>query len=399
MANKIGLHVVGGLGDVSLTRKYPALYQSDLTKSFEVCSIADIYDWERVKDEHAIYELLSEIERLRLKGKFNTDVRTIFKNSLLHSIKYYQLDKDNPRLPKSFFDAIEPRDVVDISVPNNLHLPLARQVLDYGGNLLVEKPLCSSLEGALRFRDHISRLNLNGRILTDAEHYSHYGNIKEFYSNFRRFMYDNGGGFGLGKIRGINLFIEEDEDFSSERNRETINREKSGGGMWLDTGIHALSFLKSIKAVIDHDSVEAHPYKSPDPNIQDEKYGETSMEVSFDVISNDYFFHECHAHISIGKGFQRKNKRFVLDYEKGRVELDMSERSLHVFDRNNFKIFNSTFHKDAFYHVFDDVRRCIQYNEIPFTSISKAIRNVVDVFLIYNKAHPLVYKKSENGKK
>ena len=73
-------------------------------------------------------------------------------------------------------------DVVDISVPNNLLLPLATQVLGHSGNLLVEKPLCSSLEEALRFKDYISRLNLNDRVLTDAEHYSHYENIKLFYN-------------------------------------------------------------------------------------------------------------------------------------------------------------------------------------------------------------------------
>lgn len=388
--NKIGLHIIGGLGDVSLTRKYPVIYQTDLTRNFEISSIADVYPRDRVKDESAVTELLREIQENRLKGQFNPEIQNIFKNALLHSIQYYKLDKDDPKLPQKFFDSITPGDVIDISVPNTLHLPLAIQVLDHNGNLLVEKPLCSSLEDAIKFEKHIFRLNLNERVLTDAEHYSHYGNIKFFYQNFERFSHDRLYGFGLGKITSLELSIEEDEDFSSQRNQEIVKIKKSGGGIWLDTGIHAISFLRSIGAEIDHCTVEAQPYKSSDPRIQGDEYGETSMRTSFDIIPNDYFFSSCRVDISVGKCFQARKKQFILNYERGKIELDMSKKSLQVFDENNFSVANFSSDKDAFYFVFDDLRKCILYRELPFTSITKAIENLKEVFLIYKKANPVI---------
>jgi len=395
---KLGLHIVGGLGDVSLTKKYPVLFQTDLAAQFEIKSIADVYETERVKDGEKLARLLEEIKSKRIKGKFPSDLETIFRNSLQHSIRYFQLDKSNPLLSDNFFDSVEENDIVDISVPNKLHVPLVRQVLMRGGNLLVEKPLCSSLEEAIEFEEKISSLDTNNQILTDAEHYSHYGNIRMFYDNFDRFSKDNAGGFGLGSIKSIHIAIKEDEDFNSERNKEMIEISRSGGGMWLDTGIHAISFLRCIGATIDHDSVHAQPYKSSDKNIQEDKYGETSMCASFNLLPNKHFSPDCYVKIEVGKCFPKKEKRFTLNYQNGRLELDMPSRSLSVYDQNNLPVVTSIFSRDAFYYVFDDLRKCATYNEKPFTSIAKALKSTKDVFLIYAKAKPIIKEGIEDGK-
>lgn len=387
---KIGLHILGGLGDVSLTRKYPMLLQTDLSHYFEIVSIADIYPNERVATSDNIRALLEYIKKQRLKGKFPQDLQTIFENELINSIEYTQLSTEDPILSSEFFARIRPDDVIDVSVPNKMHLPLAKQVLERKGNLLIEKPLCSSLEDAVRFEEQIARLDLNGRVLTDAEHYSHYGNIKMFYNNFQRFSHDTRDGFGFGKITSLYLAIEEDESFESERNQQIIEIAKSGGGIWLDTGIHAISFLKSLGAIIDHNTIEAQPYKSNDPGIQDPKHGETSMEVHFDIFPNEYFAPSCHVSISVGKCFEKKKKLFSVQYEKGRIDLNMTNKSLRAISRNGSEQLNAYLPQDAFYYVFDDLRKSIINKQAPFTSISKALQSVKDVFLIYDRAKPLI---------
>lgn len=399
MKEKIVVHILGGLGDVSLIRKYPALYRY-LSNYFEIGSVSDIYEKSRVKDLHGLDELLNDIEKCRLKGKLDPDIRPILKNALLHSTEYFQLNKDEPILPRELFDIVGAGDVFDISTPNKFHIQLARQILENcNAHLLIEKPICNSLEEAIRFGYDLAILKqrgkLDGRIFYDGEHYSYYGNVREFFNNFKRYSKDNNG-FGLGRITSIELAIEEDETFSNERNRDIINKNKSGGGIWLDTGIHAIAFLRNIGAEIDHYSVIAQPRKIKDPLIEGDEYRETAMEAEFDIVNNNYFAPNCHVSISVGKGFSMKRKEFIINYEKGRVELNIANKSLTIFDENNSEVTKREFPQDAFFYVFDDLRQSITYRHQPFTSVDKALENAKGVFLIYDRARQIqILSKSE----
>jgi len=396
MEKKIGLHIVGGLGDVCLTRKYSAIYGTDLIGKFDVLSIADVYDEEQIKNETEIRDLFKFIRASKIKGNFDENIEITLRQFLLNSIDYFQLEEDNPVLPNRFFENVNKNDIIDISIPNKFHLRLVEQVLKKHGHLIIEKPVVHSLDDIMQLESSLRNTNLEGRKIMDAEHYSHYGNIREYIRNFKLISKDEKYGFGLGKINKIELAIEEREDFGSERNSGIIEIEKSGGGIWLDTGIHSIAFLRNIGAKIDLSSVGAQPYKSHDERIQEGKYGETGIEVSFNVEQGEFFSSECRVDISVAKCCQLHNKRFVMHYENGRVEIDISKKSTNGFNKKGDSIFDCCIPGDAFYHVFDDMRKSIVHDEEPLTSIDKAICNLKDIFLIYGRAKELI--KLEYGK-
>ncbi len=389
----VHLSAIGGFGNVYLIRKFPVLFNSDLASKFKVVSVADIYDEERLKDRKSIDDLFEEIKSSRIKEKeLKPEIEKslyILKGKLLdRSLPYFQLNKDSPVIPYELFglfDRLDGNAVVDVSAPNKYHLSLAEQVLRRNVSLLLEKPAVISSREADELGILLRSSNLNGTKLIDAEHYSHYGNVRYYIDHFESYISQ------FGKVTGMELSIREDEDFSSGRNRETVERSKSGGGIWLDTGIHIMAFLRNIGAGIDWNSAEVQPYKSLDKDIQDAKYGETRMDVELDVKEEKNFSKNCHVKASVGKSFAKKDKSkcFVVYHINGKVEMDIVTKELRVYDKKNEEYLlqsSKPFEEDAFYNVFRDLHECITQDVAPLTSLSKALDNVRDVFRVYDKA-------------
>ncbi len=396
----IRMHFFGGLGDVCLTRKYSALFKTDLKNHFTVASIFDLYDLGKKNggvDRDKIVERLDYIKRERLKdpSKFISDLENLLIEKLVSGeIRYFRLDDSplrlNGCLVNNYFSG--KNNVFDVSVPNNLHVCFAKKLVnEHNGHIMVEKPISGRLWEVDAFSNFLDGLSLDGRVLMDAEHYSHYPNMREYIFNFERYSRDDiPEGHGLGKIKGINIHIEEEETFSNKRNQEIIEIAKSGGGIWLDTGIHAAAFLRHIGANIDYDSIEIKMYKSHDPNIWDNKYGETAAEIGFNVYGRgnrkEYFNEGCRVGISIGKCCAENKKMFAIEYEKGKIEIDILNKSLRFYrEGSDESHITSKFTGDAFYYVFDDLRKCVLHNVAPITNVFGGIRNCRDVFITYGK--------------
>ncbi len=395
------IHFIGGLGDACIIRKYPVIYNS-LEEVFKISSISDIYPSERLSDKSSVDCLIEEIKNKRLKGNLPKNVGERIKNDLASGdIKYFNLDCSNPILSNEFFSQIAEGDIVDISTPNKFHLKLAKQILEKtNACLIIEKPLSHSLNEILKFEEYLKEHNFEDRVIYDAEHYSHYGNVREYFRDFSRYSLgkenSHNEGFQLGKIDNFNICIKENEGFDNERNRDIIDKNKSGGGIWLDTGVHTIAFLRNIGAEIDWDrKINANPSKT-DRIILDDKYGENVMKIEFYIKENNYFNKDCKVKIEVGKDKTfEKNKLFNINYERGRVELNIVEKSTSVFRKNGvgeLRVENKKFSEDPFYNVFSDLYACTIDNKKPFTSLDKAILNSKDVFKIYQIADPLEYR-------
>jgi predicted dehydrogenase len=382
---KIRLGVVGVLGEVSVQRKIPNLLRTNLGSLIDLTTGVDIYDAKSVRsDVGCIVKYISG----RFKSQISRSYAMELERSVLPRVLYHQVDKNNPLLPRRFFDDLDKSDksFVDVSTPNEFHLPLLKQLIEHGRSIVIEKPIVRNGVEADDLEAFLAVRELNGNVVVDAEHYSYYGNVRQFIEHHREF---SNGRYDLGMITGLDLMIEEDEDFSNARNQDVIRKNTSGGGMWLDTGIHAISFIRRMGAEIDFEGVYAQPFKSHDPHIQGNEFGETAMETLFYLKGNDYIEGGSLARISVGKCCGAKNKRFVVNYQRGKAEMDMEKKKLTVFDRGGNVLFMACNNGDAFYHLYNSVYDNIKYGTKPFTGMKDAIENVRDVSEFYERANPL----------
>lgn len=379
MSRKVRIAVAGGLGDVQ-RRKWAAVYLTELSSRMEFSAIADVYDESRVRDEKRLEDLFDELKTKRFKGKLDPRAEVFIKTGLLTgSTKYFQIDPSNLFLPEEFFTET---DVVDISTPNRFHLDLAKQVIDKGKDLIIEKPVSWNVFEAIELERYSQIHPARGAVRVAADHYSNYENVRYYIDNFRQIVNS------LGRVRGIELFIEEDEDFSSIRNGQIIDKTKSGGGILLDTGIHTLAFLRNIGARIER-IVSATPYKSHDPNIQDERYGETGFEMELELGRSPFFLDRTLAKISVGKCCQEKRKVFQMEHERGRVVMDIVDKTIRFY-RGQKLVQTTRYEEDAFFKMYEELGECVSKRRDPLNSMSRGIENVKDVGLIYSRASPII---------
>jgi len=388
---RVGLHIIGAFGDAS-RRLTSALFTDEyLASRFFIKSFSDVYPKERVLED--IEGVFSQAES-RMRSGMNTKARKEMCNGITEkNIKYYQLDRDNPELDGELLEGVEQNDVIDISVPNRFHVPLLKQALFRGKNSLVEKPLASRPKEINELNEFMHTLDgylENKCLIKDAEHYSHYPNVLYFIGNFRNYREGLDGFPSFGKVTGIELHIEEGEDFNCARNREIIHIPKSGGGVWLDMGVHALAFLRGIGAHINYRNIYAMPFKHFDTRIMGEEFGETAMHARMEICPDEFYKEGCMAEIIVGKAMGRDKKEFIINFEKGCAIINIKPKELRYISSGKFSM--QKFEGEPFSNVLRDVWDCLFRSARPITGIDAAILNVGDVFIVYREA-----KKSRNA--
>lgn len=195
-------------------------------------------------------------------------------------------------------------DAVVISVPHNLHLPIALESLDNGLHILIEKPLS---------------LNLQEAKLINSK--SKERNKKVMVGTQRRFE----GSFALGK----NLLSEIGRLFSFRYNY-TINcdldtlgwrgiKNIAGGGALMDMGYHALDILTWYCGLPEE--VYLHGGKIAKPNANSEVEDTALLTFSYESNLSGYIF--------LSRAISPEEEELKLNGEQG---------SLHV-KRGQIKLF------------------------------------------------------------
>jgi predicted dehydrogenase len=125
-------------------------------------------------------------------------------------------------------------DVVDIILPHNLHYPVARDAIEQGKHILIEKPLTlSSREGA----DLIARAKAKGIQFSVAEN----TRFVTAYLEVEKILQSG----VLGKILSVRTLIAGSEIYRLVDNRTWKGKkEGSGGGVIMDAAPHTFYLLK-----------------------------------------------------------------------------------------------------------------------------------------------------------
>lgn len=120
-------------------------------------------------------------------------------------------------------------DIIDICLPNYLHHDVCIKAANAGKHIIVEKPLCLTLEEA---DEMIEACKLNHRKLMYAEELC----FAPKYERIRSIM--NSGALG-------NLYmLKQCEKHSGPHSRWFYESDKSGGGVMMDMGCHALAWFR-----------------------------------------------------------------------------------------------------------------------------------------------------------
>ncbi len=388
----VNYHIVGGLGDVALTRKLPQIYSQELRDAVRVRSLVDVHPQERMASPETMSVLFEEIKRKHIKGKLEDSVvQELIRGVASGNIKYFQAI--NPASYQPFFSYVNslPQSAIDISSPNKTHLEIFTLALSQtNAHISIEKPVVPSSSDLGKLASVLSAHGA-GRILMDAEHYAYYGNIRHYLENLDKYMdgtwISTGAPKPLGKVRGLMLCLEEQEGFESVRNQNVIDRRISGGGIFLDLGPHCFSFLKCLGANVVLDKIECMGHKAKFAQIASSYHGETEVTANFEVYGPN-FLDNVPVIIKVGKALERKRKNFRVSHENGFVDLNVDQRRLRIYSRtagrDNGEMLSEEYYRvDAFGNAINSFADRIKNpSKQVATPISRALEYLKDLFTI-----------------
>jgi predicted dehydrogenase len=122
-------------------------------------------------------------------------------------------------------------DAVTVSLPNNLHAPVAIKVAEAGKHAIVEKPLATTLEDA---RAMIAAFDKAGKRLCYAEELC-------FLPKFARIkeIADDG---GIGPV----YMVKQSEKHAGPYSPWFFQKEAAGGGIMMDMGCHSIEWARWV---------------------------------------------------------------------------------------------------------------------------------------------------------
>jgi predicted dehydrogenase len=383
------LIIQGGLGAVSLLRKLPFLYDQPLSDQIKVSCLVDTYPKDLVKNPAALDSLLTNMENTRLVSKISTKVR----ENLIGDIATGKLEYFHSGDLDSIYNFIANSNcpIIDISTPNRTHNPVLKECIKRSSaDILLEKPSACDLEDLSSMQSFLSESQeeLRGRLLFNLDHYLYYANTRQYLDRLEDYISGEllPKNKGLGKVKGIQLKLEETEGFDKQRNRDIINIGKSGGGVSLDLAVHCIQFLDGLGARISFPPRKVISGKIDDPSIQGSEYGETEFYAEF-LTNGENFVSDVPTTISVGKARGQKKKNFYVFHENGVVDLSMDRKELTIYSLCGEKLLKEVYPKDPFQNAYEHFVSCVEDPSKPVkTSLTRSVNALNELFNLRNYA-------------
>lgn len=213
------------------------------------------------------------------------------------TVKYYQYGKE----PLSKYNA------AIISTPNYTHKDIAVKALNSGMHILCEKPLAHTLEAAGEIVEEADKHPAQLAMLSD--HYLYKPAVREVIQKWA------GHKARLGEIKSIKAKFFES---SSVEGREwLLQKEKSGGGVIMDTGIHLVSIIGRLFGYDKIDVIKATISRHENAPGDGETYGNIALNVD-----------NIPVEIEVGKGMANTQKGIVFSGDKGQLEIGVEKEQV-----------------------------------------------------------------------
>jgi len=212
-------------------------------------------------------------------------------------VKYYRYGKE----PLSQYNA------AIISTPNYTHKGIAIKALTFGMHILCEKPLAHTLEAAREIVEAANKHPAQVAMLSD--HYIYKPAVREVIQKWAEYK------ARLGRIGSIKAKVLES---SLVEGREwLLQKEKSGGGVIMDTGIHLVSIMGRLFGYEGIEIAKATISRHESAPGGGETYGYIALNIG-----------NIPAQIEVGKGMTRREKSIVFVGDKGQLEIDIEKEQV-----------------------------------------------------------------------
>ncbi len=152
-------------------------------------------------------------------------------------------------------------EAVSICTPNFLHAPLSIQALEAGKNVLCEKPMATTVTDAQKMK---ATADSTGKVLYIGFNHRFIGKF-----HLAKTLLD-GGEFGrllVARVAiGHNMYARLDSTWFAQKDR-------SGGGTFIDNGVHMIDMLRWYGGSITSVSGQAHGLKLKQGDVEDNAIG------------------------------------------------------------------------------------------------------------------------------
>ncbi len=232
----------------------------------------------------------------RLSAEFSIEFAMVDISSNA-SGKYYKFGKE----PLSEYNA------AIISTPNDTHRDIAVKALNSGMHILCEKPLAHTLKAAGEIVEEADKYPAQIAMLSD--HYLYKPAVWEVIQKWAGYK------ARIGEIKSIKAkFLES----SSVEGREwLLHKEKSGGGVIMDIGIHLVSIMGRLFGYDKIDVTKAAISRYEGAPGDGETYGHIVLNVD-----------NIPAEIEVGKMMANTEKSIVFAGDKGQLKIDVEKEQV-----------------------------------------------------------------------
>ena len=214
-------------------------------------------------------------------------------------------------------------DFVYLATPNNVREQFVQQAANRGKHVIVEKPLGTTRGSVGRLQD-IAKGKIKSACM---EHYSY----KPPTTRMLQLLQHSN---DFGKIQSVEAVLEEEDFLERDRYKWLLEPAKSGGGMWIDTGIHLMHLIRLLGLepgrVIWGEKYQ-NQFSEPDPR-NDLIKSETAADVYFNLNGNNAT-QNARAHLRVAKCMPEHHKTFQVNFRNNQIFLDFDNNTLYTFNR------------------------------------------------------------------
>jgi len=379
-------------------RVYPALLSPEIIPHFEITAfggrpskdkIIDRLDKEIDKREGYKKEWRSKHTKIEIASLHD------FSNRIENGTPYFEIDDEKYTVPREVYES---NDCVFIGTNNLTHDAYTADAVNNGKHFIVEKPYVVTKEGLKNVEDLEKLIEEKGLIGKVTAHFAHKPASLALFENIQGFVGE------YGKINKISGFYEEFDDPLKGRTIDTFDKNKSGGGICLDTLGHFEIILVALGAHIDLNGETFFEWDS-----YNGFNSETYAKVRHKIRDGNSFKDGAEAEIIVSKFADRyenplnkEHKELILNFEGGHnANVLFSENKIEIKKNENLeKTILGNHPLNEYISVLEDFYKCILEGRESFTSTKvgiEAMNVILHLYDHYRNDKHKISKYRQNG--